>query len=193
MGIIIEDGQGSGKKTGVDSDNRLLTRATTESLLSYYSDIKENSFGISTPMRTITTTGGRILFIKKTSSLKFHITDFWFNWNGGSTNFNRPCFGELIFGDTQPDTNTTTGGAGILNRTSSNTANLTVLYWNETGNGMTGHTAGTTAFYWCFGQDPAYYHTDGAIILGVNDTLSVNLRGQEIGEGSINILGFMTE
>ena len=64
MGIIIEDGKGSGKKVGVDTDNRILTRATTESLLSYNSNTKENSFGISTPMRTITTTGGRILFIK---------------------------------------------------------------------------------------------------------------------------------
>ena len=191
MGIVLEDGQGSGKKAGITNEHQILTRAVTESLLSHQSHEKENSFGISTPMRTITTTGGRILFIKNISSSKFFITDFWFNWNGGSANFNRPCYGELIFGDTQPDTNTTTGGAGNLNRTSVNTANLTVLYWSETGDGMTGHTDGTTAFYWVYNSTPAYYHTDGSIILGSDDTISVNLRGEEEGEASINVLGFI--
>ena len=191
MGIIIEDGKGTGKKASVDENNRILTQATTESLLSYNSSIKENAFGISTPMRTITTTGGRILFIKNNSADHFHITDFWFNWNGGSTNFNRPCYGELTFRDTTPTTNITTGGAGNLNRTSVNTTSLTVLYWDETGDGMTGHDAGIAAFYWCFGQSPAYYNVDGSIILGKDDTLSVNLKGEEVGEASINILGFI--
>ena len=191
MGIIIEDGTGSGKKASVDAGNLLQTKSVTESLLSHTSHDGQNAYGISTPMRTITTTGGRILFIKNTSASNFRISDFWFNWNGGSTNFNRPCYGELAFGDTEPDTNITTGGAGNLNQTSVNEATLTVLYWDETGDGMTGHTPGQTAFYWAFSKNPAHYHTDGAIILGINNTLSVSLRGEEIGEGSINILGFI--
>ena len=194
MGIILEDGKGSGKKASIDDGNRLLTKAVTESSLAFESNSNQNSFGISTPMRTITATGGRILFIKNTSSVyNFRVTDFWFNWNGGSTNFNRPCYGELILKDTQPDTNITVGGAGVLNRTSVNEADLTVLYWDETGDGMTGHIAGTTAFYWVYNNTPAYYHTDGCIILGINDTSSINLRGEEVGEGSINILGFLQE
>ena len=146
-------------------------------------------------MLTVTTTGGRMLFIKNTSSSsKFFITDLWFNWNGGTASHNTCCFGELIFGDTVPDTNIIIGGAGNLNRTSVNTIDLTVLYWDDSaGDGMIGHTPGTTAFYWCYSKAPAYYHTDGSIILGTNDTLSVNLKGEETGEGSINILGYASE
>lgn len=191
MGVIIEDGKGSSNKAQVDDENRLQVTSVVESSLAYNSRENETSFGISTPMLTLTTTGGRILFIKNTSNtLKFYFTDFWFNWNGGSTNFNRPYYGQLIFGDTQPDTNTTTGGAGVLNQDSSNTSNLTVLYWNGTGNGMTGHTAGNTAFSWAGAIGASPYHTDGCIIIGTNKTVSVNLRGQEVGEASINILGF---
>jgi len=194
MGFILEDGKGQGYKAQINSSNQLLTSATTESLLSRRSSASQTAFGISTPMLTINTTGGRMLFIKNLSStLDFYITDFWFNWNGGSTNFNRPCYGELAFGDTVPDTNITISGAGNLHLSSAITADLTVLYWNETGNGMTGHTAGNTAFYWTFNNTPAFYHTDGSIILGTQNTLSVNLRGEETGEGSINILGFMKE
>jgi hypothetical protein len=192
MGVIIEDGKGTGYKAAIDNENFLQTKAVTETLLSHSSHRNQSAFGISTPMRTLTITGGRILFIKNLSLLNFHITDFWFNWNGGSNNFNRPCYGELIFGDTQPDTNITTGGAGNLNLSSVNTIDLTVLYWDEIGDGMTGHTDGTTAFYWVFCKNPAFYHTDGAIILSTNKTLSINLRGHEVGEGSINILGFVS-
>lgn len=188
----IEDGKGTGYKVQINDGNQLLTMSTTESLLAHRSHHDQTAFGISTPMMTITTTGGRMLFIKNlSSSVNFYITDIWFNWNGGSTNFNRPCYGELAFGDTVPNTNTTTSGAGNLNLSSNNTADLTVLYWNETGDGMTGHTAGNTAFFWSFCKNPVHHKTDGAIILGAQNTISVNLRGEEIGEGSINILGFM--
>ena len=190
--MIIEDGKGTGYMVHVDDENHLQVKSVTETLLSHRSHEDGNAFGISTPMLTVTATGGRMLFIKNNSnSNNFFITDFWFNWNGGSTNYNRPCYGQLIFGDTQPTTNITVGGAGILNRTANSDSELTVLYWDEVGNGMTGHVAGTSAFYWCYSSSPSYYHTGGAIILGNTNTLSVNLRGEEIGEASINILGFV--
>ena len=194
MGFILEDGKGQGYKAQIDNEGNLHALATTESLLAHRSHYDQTAFGISTPMLTITTTGGRMLFIKNLSStLEFYITDFWFNWNGGSTNFNRPCYGELAFGDTVPDTNTTTSEAGNLNLGSANTADLTVLYWDEIGDGMTGHTAGNTAMYWTFNKNPAHYMTDGAFILGTHNTISMNLKGEETGEGSINMLGFMKE
>ena len=192
--MIIEDGKGTGYTAQVDNTNLLYTKAVTETLLSHSSHEDGSAFGISTPMLTVTATGGRMLFIKNTSnSNNFLITDFWFNWNGGSTNYNRPCYGQLIFGDTQPTTNITTGAAGTLNRTANTDSELTVLYWNEVGDGMTGHVAGGVAFSWCYSSSPSYYHTGGAIILGNTNTLSVNLRGEEIGEASVNILGFVRQ
>ena len=192
MSTTIEDGKGSSYKVYVDNENRLHSTCAVETMLAYRSHYDATAFGITTPMLTINTTGGRMLYIKNTSTLyRFYFSDFWFNWNGGSTNYNRPCYGQFIFGDTEPTTNITTSAAGVLNRISSNTADLTVLYWNGTGNGMTGHTAGTVAFYWCFSVNPAHYYTAGAIILGTNDSISINLQGEETGSASINILGFM--
>jgi len=192
MPDMISDGRGKGNLAEVNSEQQLLTFATTTPLIAKRSEFDGNAFGITTPMRTITTTGGRILFIKNLDSSKnFYFTDFWFNWNGGNTNHNRAMLGQLVFNDTVPDTNVTTGSAGATNRTIPSSADLTVLYWDETGDGMTGHTPGTAGFYWCNGQGAQHYHVGGAIIIGTNDTISVNLQGEEEGEAAINILGFL--
>jgi hypothetical protein len=190
MPDMIRDGKGNGFLAEVDSENRIQAACTTETALAHRSYYDGSAYGISTPMLTITTTGGRMLWIKNNSSTPFWFTDFWFNWNGGTTNHNRVMYGQLVFADTEPDTNVTVGGAGVLNRSKTSAANMSVLYWDEVGDGLTGHDAGTPAFFWCNGQGSQHYSTDGAIIIGVNKTLSVNLQGEEVGEASINILGF---
>ena len=187
----IIDGTGQGYLAKVDDEHHIHVSSNIEPMIAHRSHYDGTAYGVSTPMLTITTTGGRALWIKNISDNKdFYITDFWFNWNGGSTNYNRPMFGQLVFGDTEPTVNTTVGGAGVLNRKTSNEADLTVLYWDEVGDGMTGHVAGTPAFYWCNGQGAQHYNLGGCVILGTNTTLSINLQGQEIGEASVNMLGF---
>ena len=187
----IADGTGTSYLAMVDDENHLHTTSSTEPLIAHYSRYSSSSYGLSTPMLTINTTGGRALWIKNSDPTKdFYFTDFWFNWNGGSTNYNTPMYGQMVFGDTEPTTNITEGGAGNLNRASAVPANLTVLYWDETGDGMTGYTAGGVAFYWCNGQGSQHYETGGAIILGANNTISFNLQGGEDGKASINILGY---
>jgi len=191
MPDMIKDGTGTGYMAMVDNENHLHTTSSTEPMIAHRSHYDGTAYGISTPMLTVNATGGRMLWINNTDENKsFWITDFWFNWDGGTTNHNRVMFGQLVFDDTTPDTNITTGGAGILNREKVSAADMTVLYWDEVGNGMTGHVAGTPAFYWCNGQGTQHYETGGCIILGTNKTISVNLRGEEAGEASINILGF---
>lgn len=44
--MIIEDGQGSGKKAKVDSDNRLVVNARSESIQHYTSQEEENAYQI---------------------------------------------------------------------------------------------------------------------------------------------------
>lgn len=190
MPDIIRDGTGQGYLAKVDDENHLLVTSASEPLIAHRSHYDGSAYGLSTPMRTITTTGGRILWFKNTNTKSFWLTDFWFNWNGGTTSHNRVVFGQFIFDDTEPTTNITTGGTGVLNRAKTNGTDLTILYWDEVGDGMTGHDAGTPAFYWCNGQGAAHYNVGGAIILGTNNTISFNLQGEEVGEASINILGF---
>ena len=114
MSFNIEDGTGKGYRVQVDSENKLMTRAVSQDTISHISEEHEDAYGINTPLLTVTTTGGRMLYIKNTSSTKsFYFNDFWFNWNGGSTNFNRPCYGQLYFGDGAPSA-CDSAGVGIV-------------------------------------------------------------------------------
>jgi len=189
MGIQLEDGKGSGKSVQVDSSNRLTVASVSQSKIGSRSDDGQ-SYGINVPLRTQTTTGGKQLYIKNTSSsLNFHILDIFVYYDGGATNFTRPMEVELYFGDAAPSANNTTGGAGNLNRTSSNTADMDVEYWDEVGDGMT-ITGGTLALSGVVGQGQSRLSVDGAIVLGKNDTVSFNFKATEIGEAGMNILGY---
>ena len=188
---MIKDGKGGGHLAEVNDENQLIVKAASESMISHRSHADSTAYGISTPMLTITTTGGRILYIKNINSTKnFYLTDVWFSWNGGSTSHNRVMFGDMYFADAVPTTNITTGTPGVLNRGSNNSADLTFIYWDEVGDGMTGGSGGDRAFSWCNSQGHNRVPVQGAIILGVNTTVGINLKGEEIGEASINMFGY---
>ena len=189
--MFIDDGKGSGYLAQVDDENHLHTSSSTESMIAHRSHYDSSAFGLTTTMLTLTTTGGRMLYIKNISSSKdFYITDVWFSWNGGTTNHNTVMYGEMYFGDAVPTTNIVTSAAGVLNRGSNNSADLTVIYWDETGDGMTGGGGGTGAFYWCASQGHDRVPVQGAIILGSNTSVGMNLKGEEVGEASINMFGY---
>ncbi len=189
----IRDGQGGGYLAGVSEHNRLETSSSTMPRIYYESRDRQNAFGITTPHLTITTTGGRILYVKNTSStLNTVLTGLRISWNGGSTNHDRSLLVSVYFGDSAPTGNNTTGAAGNLNRGSNKSFDISVEYWDEAGDGMTiaGGSAGLN-FQVCKGT--TWFPVEGAIIIGPNDVIAFNLTGGEIGEASINILGFMEE
>ena len=132
MPDMIRDGTGKGYLVAVDKENHLHTMATTESLIAHRSHYNSTAFGGSTPLLTLTTTGGRMLYIRNDStSHDFCISDMWFSWNGGSTNRNTCMEGTLFFGDTAPSANNTASAVGVLNRKSSHTADVTISYWTR--------------------------------------------------------------
>ncbi len=189
MPETIKDGTGGSYEAKVNSENQLFTRSTNVSEISHVSKEHAESFGVSTPMLTVTTTLGKMLYIKNTSTTKgLYISDVWINWNGGSTNRDRCVEGQFIFGDGAPSGNNTANAAGVLNRSSSNTADMTVQYWDEVSTGMTMASSGTAAFYFTNTKGTSHYRVDGGIILGTNDTITLAAKGEEIGEYSVNIL-----
>ncbi len=117
------------------------------------------------------------------------IVDIYVYYDGGATNFNRPMEVELYFGDAAPSANNTVGGAGNLNVSSSNTADMTVEYWDEVGDGMT-MSGGSLAFSGIVRQGQNSLKTYGAVVLSNTDTMSINLKASEIGEAGINVLGY---
>jgi len=120
------------------------------------------------------------------------IADVRVEWNGGSTNFNRPLYGGIYFGDAVPSANNTTGTAANMNTSSNNTFDLDVEYWDGNGDGMT-CTGGVKGFSAITSIGSTLVPVNGVIIIGVNKTISFNLKAQEEGEAAITIIGFMED
>jgi len=192
MAVRIEDGKGTGYIAEVDNENRLSVSSLSRSVIGIRSE-EGFLFGITTPHLTVTTTGGRMLWIKNISTtLSFKIDGIWFNYDGGSTSHDETIQCEVWIRDTEPDTNVTTGSASNLNTSSSYTADLTIKYWDGVGNGMTGHSNGTAAFYFQCGYGSTSYHLDGSLIIGPSKTLSFNMKTDgESGVASINLTGIV--
>ncbi len=111
MPNTIKNGN-TGDTAHVDKEGHLHTTSSCESLIAHRSHYDASAFGITTPLMAITTTGGRVLYIKNTSSThEFYLTDIWFSYDGGSTTapYSNVLHGEMYFQDAAPTTNITVG------------------------------------------------------------------------------------
>ncbi len=193
MPDTIKDGTGSGSLASVTDDNRLNVSSRVGSRIYYESRDNANAFGVGTPILTATTNGGYMLCIKNTSATKnMVITDWRFNWDGGSTSHNKVAFATMYFGVSEPTANNIEGTAGVLNKSSNNTFDIVTQHWDEVGDGMVA-TGGHAGFNFIFAQGSTYMDTQGAIILGSNNSLTLFVRGEEVGETSMELLGFMED
>jgi hypothetical protein len=192
-GTMITDGTGSSNRAKVTSDFRMRTDSINESRISNASH-NELAFGVNLPLRTVTATGGRMLYIKNTSttSKELHIDTVYAYWNGGSTNYNRGLEVSMFFGDSAPTGNNTSGTAGNLNVSSPVSAELDLEYWDEVGDGMT-MSGGTQAFSGIITQGQTTFDLKGAVVMQPNDTVSINMKGEEVGEVGMNFLIYFEE
>jgi len=189
----IKDGTGKGYLTGVNAYNRLDVSAATSPRIYYESRDRENAFGITTPQLTVTTGGEQVLYIKNiSSSQNMVITDIRPSWNGGTATSITALALQIWFGVSAPTANNTVGAAGNLNRSSNNTFDLTVEYWDEGAGGMT-IAGGSSGLNMLLGQGAERLHIGGAIILGANDTIAFKMTGEETGEATIIVRGFMED
>ena len=191
-GIQLLGGDGVQYPMGVTKDNEAKVLSNSRSVTASKS-IKGDSYILATPFLTITTTAGVIFYIKNTSATQnFHVEDFYFSWDGGSTNFNRPCEAILRVGDSAPTANNTASVSGNMNFSSGKTASLDFEYWDEVGTGMT-ITGGIPVGYSILTQGWKTVNAYGAIILGQGDTLSFSARGIETGEVGIGLFGYFED
>lgn len=191
--MLIQD-PATQRGMNVDSEGRGTTFSTIETALRHVSEYDNLAFAITTPFLTVTAAGGRILWFQMTrSGFHLHIAKIFVHWNGGSTTFIRSLFIELYGGDTQPTTNTTVGAPVQLNSEAAYNGvdAFSIRYWDEVGNGMTGHTPGNLVNSLIGAQGKSEWDSDEALILGFNNTLSFNLQGDgEAGEASIVVVGY---
>jgi hypothetical protein len=189
---VISDGAGTGYKAHVDSNKRLQTKAITVDEASDQAHEGE-LFSLCTGFLPVTATGGRALhFTYDEADHHFHIDMVTISWNGGNTNKDRTVLFEIYGGDTAPDTNVLTGSDANMLVGSTKTVEGTLLLWNGTGDGMTGHTSGSLVVSGIADRGTTVVHYDGALAIGAGKTLSINLKGEEIGSGSVCVIGFGT-
>ena len=182
--FIIEDGRGTGKKAGVTDDFRLQTATVTQATIGNAS-LSGNAFSTSVPFRTITTTGGNILYVKNTESAKnLIVSKLYVGWDGGSTNNDTALFGTLYTSVSEPSANETASALGNLNLGSGNVASADVYYWDETGDGMTIASA-TPANFVILGRGMSVLDINDSLVIGPGNSVSFHLRAQEQGEASI--------
>jgi len=188
--FMILDGTGTGRRAQVNTDNQLITKAKVEPYNTYISKQKGLAFSMSTGMLTTTTTEGLYMYFKNTDANNFHIQSIFMNWNGGSTNFDRPAWLSLYVGTYEPTANHTAGTVRNLNSGSGNTASIDYYIWDESSTGMTTAANGLYVSTSMLSQGIQEIGVDGALIVAQN--VSVGILGDcaEIGELIIHITGY---
>jgi hypothetical protein len=126
MGLIIEDGRGSGIKAGVNADGQLSVRAVVENLLSHNS--QDHGLAFSWASGIVNgVAGATVLLVKNTGDKDLHITEI-----GLSTEIDTRVVIHLVTANVTLAGDATIVGTN-LNTGSSNVADAGART-NETGN-----------------------------------------------------------
>lgn len=195
---FILDGKGRGYRAGVTSEFRQLGDVITEPIASERSR-KGLLFG--TGSGSVAVTSGMsfapILWLRNDDpDHNFYIDKFIFDWNGGSTNFNRTILSFIKYQTTVPTGANADASPAIENISlSGSTAAVTdtkatAHKWDGTGSdtGMTGSTGGYLQIPNRLAQGNTSIAIDGQIILGQNDTISMQVVPEEDGLYNVAIV-----
>jgi hypothetical protein len=196
MAEQIKDGTGKGYLVQINEYNRLLTSTVHVDLRTHISSIHAQSYTINTGSLTLSApnTWHWVLYFKNTStSRNLHIDRFAFNWNGGSTNFNRPLeVNNVIPLAGTPTANHTAVNPSQGNHLSANIAEMDVYKWDGVGGGMTDAT-GPSGGERFFSQGHSTVDWGGSIIMRLDDFVGFQVRSTEIGVFGVELEVFFVE
>jgi len=176
MADFIKDGTGKGYLAKVNSDKEIAVRANSSPEESIISREKGDAYFANTTdtadTLTMTATGGVMLYLQNTSRTKTMVLEKILTsatTAGGVVKWTKNMTVTTI-------TNHNTHVPVNLNFKSGNTADATCYSWNETGDGMTTFTVGTVIKTFITGAGFTAHPIDGAIILGFNDSITINYK-----------------
>jgi len=179
MGLILEDGLGSGRSVGVTSENQLNTVSESHELQHHVSLKNERAFQVISVDTGITAKTQTILHIKNDDSTRLLIVSF-IRMQAITNTASKPVVGEYFemgFGRT-----VSSGGTAAtpvnMNASSGNTASVTATGIDPT---MAGTFTAIDRWY-NEGNGMIVYNKQGSLILGLNDTFEVRLLSAGTGE-----------
>lgn len=183
--FVIQDGTGTGKRVGVNDDNRLRAESIAISRQAFIAQKRSDAYLFCTNgFVSITTTGTEhgIFYIKYTGEYEFHIDSIRTCGTVGNRwlLYKNPTTGTLISG--------ATNGNVINTNLQSNNEFEGLAY--KGGDGST-ITDGTVMENWINNTGHSTELFDGTIILGKNDSVAVSTVLDSAGLVCIRILGFL--
>ena len=163
MGLILEDGRGSGRTAGIDSDNRLSVNAITQSTEHHANHIGGKAFSVNFSA-TPTGAGDCFLYIKNTSEDDMTIEGFSL-W----------LVADEYVDIKINDIGTPVGGTDITSVNLNSASGLLATGTFQAGNDITGLSAGSTAYriYHASSTGSTGHNFEQDIILKRNGVLTI--------------------
>ena len=194
MGLIIQDGTGTGYQASVDDQNRLHTRATTRTEAADVNIICGFTFVSSMAPQTITTAETAVYYIYNNDPLNSFIIDkVSFGSNGGSTTFTKTQVIRFYTGATAPSANNTAVNPKSLNTNYTARANVICNIWNGTSTGMTVSSNGTyfAGNLISVGRTPVEFGECG-IVIGPGQSMLITIQANvESASNMLNVYGYV--
>ena len=181
----IQDGGGSTDLANVTTQKRLEVDGLSLSLFELAGIERGDTYVVTTLLLTVTAAEGLMLYVQNSHATeKMPLHRLTASWDGGSTNFNRPCFLRIEHSTAAPSANNTVGAIRACN-ISGAAGTAVVNYWDEVAAGMTA-AAGTTWRRDIIGQGVSVIDLRG-YSLDVGDTIGIFADGGEIGELALTL------
>jgi len=181
--MLINDGGGSGRAAEVNADRMVLAASVCKDIAAWKA-LNGRLFLVNTGILSVTTTEGLMAWLYYGSTTKYlAIANMSVTWNGGDTNADKHLEITYHAGDTQPDTNISVGTIKNANTASQLTLEgSSLLLWNGTGTGMTGHTEGSEISESVAMPATSETLINGKMIVGPKTSLSLYAKGAEAGK-----------
>ena len=192
MSLIIEDGKGNCYKAQVDSNNRLVTQATTLTAEHFTSHILKDAYFATTAdtadTLTATATGGYIFYLKNIDPDKElviqKISISVDTADGVLSLIKNPTLGTIGNEATHVPVNMNFGSIK---------ESTTLCYtWDEVGDGMTGFTSGTKFKTFILPASAFVLPVDGFMVLPQGTSLGITYTGKA-GEIELGVRFYMEE
>ena len=196
MPDTIIDGRGRGNVAHVNDEGRFVATTMAQSTRAHISREHGQAYSWSSGLHTLSAinTWHWALWWKVTSTTyDLHISNFEISWNGGSTNFNRPLEVKNVLPTAgAPTANHTAVTPSNNNKTSSNSAGLTVYKWDGVAAGMT-NSAGPSGGNQFYSQGTYQKQFDDAVISPLNEHVGLMVQSPEVGNFSLSVAGYFVE
>ena len=191
MPLKIEDGTGRGNSAKVNANNQLETKANNFHLAATNAVEDGSTFIASSGTLSLPTDPVEVWHVINEGETNYSILHIEISWNGGDSNYNRPCeFYLHLDPDSEVTDNYEDGQVANTNLQLAEGFGLTSKVWDETGTGLELDAPLGDRFHpTIIGQGSTQINLLGTIVMPPGTSIIMGAEAEEAGKASINIMG----